>query len=858
MIKRLAGAIAAAILPGRRSRRAGRVAPVPTVLARASLVIAASVALAVAASPGPAQATVPKSGGRIDGVRGPSAAAASVSGWSITPSPNPRAGNGLFGATAGPAVSCPTTSVCTAVGLHVRESGLGVTLAERRSGGVWSVQSTPNPPSAAASALNGVSCPSSSACTAVGQFAAGSGAQLTLAERWNGSNWRIQPTPNPAGSPSSTLFAVACPATDTCAAVGTSNSKLLVERWGGARWHLQSAPVPPGAQFSELNAVTCTAATSCIAVGDYVNSSGADVSLAERWNGTKWAIQPTPNPSGAQSFSVLTGVSCTGRDACEASGASDTGAFAERWNSTSWRLQAVPAPRGAQFALLFGVACAASSCEAVGGYVDSSGAFVTLGERWNGTAWHAQPTPNPARASANYLSGVSCPLPSDCTAAGQGNGDGTPIALGERWRGGRWGIEAVPSPVGAAENQLNGIACPATDRCVAVGTAGPTRGVVSTEALGWNGRTWHLQHIPALPGFPGLNAVSCVSETDCVAVGGSNAGTLAERWNGEDWTVQPTPNPAGAPAPAFNAISCASTSSCMAVGTSNFPGGGGQFVVAERWNGHVWSLVPAPTPSSPPNSSFSGVSCPASSACIGVGGSFDASGNPTGTFAERWNGTSWKLQPTPTHSAPGDIFGSVWCKSVTACIATGQANAGTLAELLNGTTWSVLATPNPPGTQGNFLSSVSCTSLSACTGAGLAFGVPAGFPPQTLAERWNGAHWRIQPTPLLPAVHDISPLSVACPAQSSCIAVGGFENDGPGSKTLTEQWRGSGTPTAQTAPAVLSPRAYLGIYGCIRAAIGERFPIGAAATRLGPKIQAPMPQRSQPASEIERICAALS
>jgi hypothetical protein len=80
---------------------------------------------------------------------------APVGGWSVTPSPNPRAGNGLFGAAFGPAVSCPTTSVCTAVGLHVRKSGLGVTLAERRSGGVWTVQSTPNPPGAAASALGG-------------------------------------------------------------------------------------------------------------------------------------------------------------------------------------------------------------------------------------------------------------------------------------------------------------------------------------------------------------------------------------------------------------------------------------------------------------------------------------------------------------------------------------------------------------------------------------------------------------------------------------------------------------------------------------------------------------------------------
>src|SRR5215472_18682749 len=67
-------------------------------------------------------------------------ASAHKPGWSVTPSPNPRARNGSFAAVAGPSVSCPTTSACTAVGLHVRASGLGVTLAERRSGGVWTVQ----------------------------------------------------------------------------------------------------------------------------------------------------------------------------------------------------------------------------------------------------------------------------------------------------------------------------------------------------------------------------------------------------------------------------------------------------------------------------------------------------------------------------------------------------------------------------------------------------------------------------------------------------------------------------------------------------------------------------------------------
>jgi hypothetical protein len=675
---------------------------------------------------------------------------------------------------------------------------------------------------------------------------------MTLAERWSGSSWQIQPTPNPAGSPSSSLIGVACPATDRCTAVGTSNSKLLVERWGGARWGIQSAPVPPGAQFSELNGISCTAATSCIAVGDFVNSSGVKVTLAERWNGSSWNIQPTPNPSGAHSY--LSGASCVAPNACEAVGVSDAGSFAERWNGTGWSLQAVPAPAGAQFGALLNVSCAASSCEAVGGYADSSGAFVPLGERWSGTAWRAQLTPNPARASANYLIGVSCPSSSDCTAVGQGNGMGTPITLGERWRDGRWSLEAVPSPIGAAENQLNAIACPATDRCVAVGTVGPTLGTFSAEALRWNGTTWHLQQMPTLPGA-GLNAVSCVSDTDCIAVGGSNAGTLAERWNGEDWTIQPTPNPSGAQTPAFNAIACASASSCMAVGQYS-DGMGGQLVLAEHWNGHAWRLVPAPSPSSQPQNAFFGLACPAPLACIAIGTSFDASGNPTGTFAEQWNGTSWKVQHTPTQRTPGSFFASAWCKSVIACIATGSTNAGTLAERLSGTTWSVLPTPNQPGTQGDFIGSLSCTSLSACTAVG-GYANSSGAQ-LTLAERWNGVQWRIQRTPMLPGVHNLSSFSVACPAQLTCIAAGGFENDGPGSKTLAELWLGSGTATARTAPGAFSPRAYTGIVGCIRGAMGEGFAMGAATTRNGPRIEAPIPQRSQPASEIERITSLCS
>src|SRR6516225_10958446 len=157
---------------------------------------------------------------------GPAAGAAAgtsapVPGWSITPSPNPVIPTGqLFG------VSCPAANSCVAVGTYVRSSGAGVALAERWDGSRWRIQPVPSPPGAAWSALNGVACSSPSACTAVGQAVSNQGASAPLAERWNGTQWRIQATPNPPVG-NGALFGVACTSSSACTAVGSSNSGTL-------------------------------------------------------------------------------------------------------------------------------------------------------------------------------------------------------------------------------------------------------------------------------------------------------------------------------------------------------------------------------------------------------------------------------------------------------------------------------------------------------------------------------------------------------------------------------------------------------------------------------------------------------
>ncbi len=131
-------------------------------------------------------------------------------------------------------MSCVSTRFCMAVG-SVEQPGQGVTLAEVYDGVGWNVVPTPDVPGATDNELLGVSCSSQTACTAVG-FSQSQGGAQTLAERWNGTGWAIQPTPLVMRSG---LAAVSCASATACTAVGGSGSfpnaagSALAERWNG-------------------------------------------------------------------------------------------------------------------------------------------------------------------------------------------------------------------------------------------------------------------------------------------------------------------------------------------------------------------------------------------------------------------------------------------------------------------------------------------------------------------------------------------------------------------------------------------------------------------------------------------------
>ena len=113
--------------------------------------------------------------------------------WSIVTLGAPQSPGRLGG------VSCPARSNCTAVG-SLSTPSTSLTWALHSSARSWSKQTTPNPTEPASARLSAVSCPSLTACTAVGQYTDAAGGHQTLAVAWNGTAWSIQNTPNPIGA----------------------------------------------------------------------------------------------------------------------------------------------------------------------------------------------------------------------------------------------------------------------------------------------------------------------------------------------------------------------------------------------------------------------------------------------------------------------------------------------------------------------------------------------------------------------------------------------------------------------------------------------------------------------------------
>jgi hypothetical protein len=233
--------------------------------------------------------------------------------------------------------------------------------------------------------------------------------------------------------------------------------------------------------------VSCVSSTMCEAIGDVESTSNQLSPLAESWNGTKWALQEFPVPTGAQ-LTAPKSVSCVSSTMCIAAGmfsdsSSKSHPFAESWNGTTWSAQELSAPKEARAAGLEGISCTSSTaCMAVGEFISGSGSggWVPLAESWNGTEWSVQEPPIPSNASwGTILYGVSCTSSTACTATSyiRTNSSKVGIPLAESWNGTKWAVEEAPAPAGATYVFLyGGVSCTSGTACMAVGQFGNSAG----------------------------------------------------------------------------------------------------------------------------------------------------------------------------------------------------------------------------------------------------------------------------------------------------------------------------------------------------------------------------------------------
>ncbi len=359
-----------------------------------------------------------------------------------------------------------------------------------------------------------------------------------------------------------------------------------------------------------------------------------------------------------------------------------------------------------------------------------------------------------------------------------------------------WNIVVSASTGPQDSNLLLGTSCANAWNCWAVGGSFPSlsnNGKPSALINHWDGTSWSVTPLapPAGSAASLLWNVTCVTTSDCWAVGGQELGanpapsSLAEHWDGSGWSVVPTPAGFGY----LFSVACPSTSDCWAVGTAVASDNSGPLNgIIDHWDGSSWSPVTT-APSGQTYDQFNSVACTGASDCwaVGFAGPNQQQNNflpdvapnvpGDGAFAEHWDGTSWSVAAVPQATAPlGTYLSSVTCTSSSQCWAVGATmNAAgdpsaTLVDRWDGSSWMTAPSPSPAPTSG-LLTDVTCLDASDCWAVG-AFGFTSGQggAPSPFIESWNGSQWSIEPSPDVTAFGYLDGL--ACVRGAMCVASG--------------------------------------------------------------------------------------
>ena len=324
-------------------------------------------------------------------------------------------------------------------------------------------------------------------------------------------SWRIVQSPNTTATGGhriqNQLEAVIALSPTDAWAVGDGDFAIMIQHWDGDQWTIFPAPAIPGATQSKLLGIDAAAPNDIWAVGYYIGDGWHP--LAIHFDGNQWSIVPVPSNLGtfnAPDILALNSVTvisandawAVGGDARSFGIAQSEGGLQLHWDGVAWTPAFPPAGTG------FGYSLAAVTSVATNNVI-AAGPVPPWSYHWNGSQW----TQENSLLGNNFIA-------IDTVDAQNVMAVGTQPRFTPS--------ESGPIPARPISRLFNG-----TDWLSSSAPSSRPQLVNTSDDQGFYG-------------------VSALSANEIWAVGFAGDFTMAQRWDGAQWSIVPSANgnPAGA------------------------------------------------------------------------------------------------------------------------------------------------------------------------------------------------------------------------------------------------------------------------------------------------------------------------
>jgi hypothetical protein len=350
---------------------------------------------------------------------------------------------------------------------------------------------------------------------------------------------------------------------------------------------ITTLPEPALAVGGLIDGSSCVAGPVCVMIG-WNHHGNTGYLWAERWSDGKWSRLPAPPNSTFAGANAQT-ISCASTQWCmmTSSSAPQVGnkPIADVLDGSHWTTVPIPIVKGSTDLALYKLECQSPTwCVGVGSYVANKKNYLDatflVSQVWNGVGWHIVPIVSPRTNAPQVDPGMvaggdhptaspqelSCVSKKFCVIAGFWIG-----VFVEQWNGHRWSEVAAPNDASRPgyDSEFSGGTCISTTDCVAVGGYAVSNGKWRPLIEKWNGQKWQIVAMPTLPknfnAKPGfrLTGIQCASKHFCLAYGDPQFVSTrlnAMQWNGQTWRYITSGNTK------LPTITCLGTGLCNMIG----------------------------------------------------------------------------------------------------------------------------------------------------------------------------------------------------------------------------------------------------------------------------------------------------